>query len=233
MAALLSLVAALVSLVLAIQIGAPGAGRRRPCHVLWSVALLLFAIGTGAQFAAELSGWTDLLYRVWYLTGAVLTAAYLGQGSIYLLAPRRVAQVTGVVLLIASLVAAWLVFTVPVDLSRGAQDGIASGAGMPTPVRLMTPFFNVYGTVALIGGAALSAWHFARARTEGRRALGTALIALGAMVLAFGGILSRLGVPAMLYVAEVTGVIAIFAGHLQTTSRPVARTQVAAAPNLP
>ncbi len=37
---------------------------------------------------------------------------------------------------------------------------------LPTSVRLITPFFNIYGVITLIGGALWSAYYYLRRRTN-------------------------------------------------------------------
>ncbi len=61
------------------------------------------------------------------------------------------------ILLAASVFAIFKVFSASIDISNF---GILSGKAMPVGVRLITPFFNMFGTVALVGGAIYSAWIF-------------------------------------------------------------------------
>ena len=96
-------------------------------------------------------------------------------------------------------------------------------------VRVLTPFFNLYGTVALVGGAAYSAFIFWRKRVLLHRALGNILIAVGAMLPAFGGVFSRLQVPGALYLGEFFGVILLFLGFLRATI-PMGKTAPELAP---
>jgi hypothetical protein len=63
--------------------------RRRSFQLAWAVGMLLFGVGSGAEAIAAASGWSEPLYRTWYLAGAVLTPAWLGLGTAYLLAKTR------------------------------------------------------------------------------------------------------------------------------------------------
>jgi uncharacterized membrane protein HdeD (DUF308 family) len=76
----------------------------------------------------------------------------------------------------------------------------------------------VYGAVALVGGAAWSAWVFWRKRILQHRVVGNILIAAGALLPAFGGAFSRFGLTGALYLAEFLGAILMFAGFLRATS---------------
>jgi 4-hydroxybenzoate polyprenyltransferase len=72
--------------------------------------------------------------------------------------------------------------------------------------------------VALVGGAAWSAWIFYRKRVLLHRTIGNILIAVGATLPAFGGAFSRFGVPGALYIGELLGAVLIFLGFLRATT---------------
>jgi len=63
--------------------------RRRSFQLVWTVGLLWYGISAGTEFWGGAFGWSEPLYRVWYLIGALFVAAYLGMGTIYLLAKTR------------------------------------------------------------------------------------------------------------------------------------------------
>jgi hypothetical protein len=63
--------------------------RRRPFQLVWGIGLVWYGIAAGTEVLGGLIGWNDHLYRAWYLFGAFFTAAYLGLGTIYLLAKTR------------------------------------------------------------------------------------------------------------------------------------------------
>jgi len=56
---------------------------------VWAVGLLWYGISAGTEFVGSAFGWTEPLYRAWYLIGAFFVAAYLGAGTIALLARTR------------------------------------------------------------------------------------------------------------------------------------------------
>ncbi len=128
-----------------------------------------------------------------------------------------------VLLALGSLCGAVRVFTAQLDptlMTHSVHTGSElSGGAIITPgVRALTPIFNVYGTVTLVGGAIYSAWLFWRKRVLLNRAIGNILIAIGALAPAFGGTFSRLGLPNALYTGELLGAILIFAGFLRATT---------------
>lgn len=211
-------VTAVAATALAVWLAQEFTRRHRPQLLLWSAALALFGTAAGCEASGIAFGWSATLYRLWYLTGAVLTAAFLGAGTLYLHVRPAVAKTATVLLLAASVVAAIRVLGAPVDFAATAN-GVPSGTGMPTPIRQLTPWFNVLGTAALLGSAAFSLGGFAWHGGSGRRALGVAAVAAGSIVAALGGILSRLGVTSAIFPTELAGVLVIGAGVALTSVR--------------
>jgi len=194
---------------------------RRGLHqLLWGIGMVFYGIGGFCEAYYGALGWNPLVFRLWYLFGALLVAAWLGQGTVYLLAKPRWAHALMILLALGSLYGLIRVFTAELDptlmtssLHTGSE---LSGHAIVTPgVRMLTPFFNLYGTVTLVGGAAWSAWIFWRKRILLHRVIGNVLIAAGAILPAFGGTFSRFGISSALYVCEFLGAILIFIGYIR------------------
>ncbi len=213
--AIIPLISIVISLAFAITVLDQFFARRKPYQLVWVIGLLMYFISTGAEFWVEVWGLNQIIYRLWYLFGAMSVAAYLGMGTLYLLTPRRVANIIMAMLLVASFYAAFRVFTVSIDLSTLYYLSVRV---MPQGVRIMTPFFNTFGTVALVGGAIYSAWVFWRHRVMPHRMVSNILIAVGAILAASGGILERFGVSSIIVrpSLELLGVIILFAGFLRS-----------------
>jgi hypothetical protein len=197
---------------------------RRGAHLLlWGIGMVFYAIGGFCEAYYGAFGWSSLVFRLWYLCGAILVAAWLGQGTVYLLAKRKWANALMIVLGVASLYAAIRVFTAQLDPSL-MTDSLHTGSELSGHaivtggVRGLTPFFNLYGTVTLVGGALYSSWIFWRKRILLHRTIGNILIAVGAMLPAFGGTFSRFGLPNALYLGELLGTILMFAGFIRATT---------------
>jgi hypothetical protein len=197
---------------------------RKGAHLLfWGIGGLFYGIGGLCEAYNGAIGWNPLVFRLWYLFGAILVAAWLGQGTVYLLAKRKWANTLLVILVLGSLFGAFKVFTAQLDPSlmvATAQTGRElSGRVITSPgVRVLTPFFNIYGTLTLVGGAAYSAYIFWRKRVLLHRTIGNILIAVGAILPATGGLFSRLQVPGALYIGELLGILLLFAGFLRATT---------------
>jgi hypothetical protein len=194
--------------------------RRGPHLLLWGIGMVFYGVGGFCEGYYGAWGWNPLIFRLWYLFGAILVAAWLGQGTVYLLARRRWAHVLMALLALGSIYGLVRVLGAQLDpslMTAGGHTGSEmSGRAIVTPgVRTLTPFFNLYGTVTLVGGAAWSAWIFWRKRILLHRTIGNILIAVGAILPAFGGSFSRLGFAGALYVSELLGAVLMFVGFLR------------------
>jgi hypothetical protein len=197
--------------------------RKGPHLLLWGIGLVFYGIGGFCEAYYGGFGWNPLVFRLWYLCGAILVAAWLGQGTVYLLANRKLANGLMVLLALGSVYGLIRVFSAQLDpglMTTSVHTGSElSGHAIVTPgVRILTPFFNLYGTVTLVGGAAWSAWIFWRKRILLHRTIGNILIAVGAIAPAFGGTFSRFGVPGALYLGELLGAVLMFIGFIRATT---------------
>jgi hypothetical protein len=217
---LLPFLSSILSFVFAFLILKRFGQRRGPHQLLWGIGMVFYGIGGFCEAYYGALGWNPWVFRLWYLCGAILVAAWLGQGTVYLLAKRRWAHVLMILLALGSLYALVRVLTAelnPALMTSSLHTGSElSGHAIVTPgVRMLTPLFNFYGTVALVGGAVWSAWIFWRKRILLHRVLGNVSIAAGAILPAFGGTLSRVGVGSALYVCEFLGAVLIFVGYMR------------------
>ena len=191
--------------------------------LLWSIGMVFYGIGGFCEAFYGFFGWNPFIFRLWYLFGAILVAAWLGQGTVYLLARKRTAHILMVILGAASIFAVIRVFTAQLDpslMSTSLHTGseLSGHAIVTSGVRSLTPFFNIYGTLTLVGGAAYSAFIFWRKRVLLHRVIGNVLIAFGAILPAFGGSLSRFGIPGALYISELLGAILMFIGFMRAVT---------------
>ena len=115
--------------------------RRQPYQLVWAIGLVWYGLAAGAELLGAAFGWNETLYRVWYLTGALWVAAWLGLGSVYLLARTRFAFAFAGSLLLAGL------FTY---LTQQRYEYAAAG---PAPL--------IYGAVAVVAAGAIAylAWN--------------------------------------------------------------------------
>ncbi len=216
--------------------------RRKPDALYlfwWTLGVALYGVGTLTESLTTLFGWNVLVFKSWYISGALLGGAPLAQGTVYLLMRNRVAH-----RLTAALVAFVLTASVCVVLSPINHEAIEtyrlSGSVLGWQwTRLFSPIINTYALIFLVGGAAWSAWKYWRSSRDFRaRAWGNTLIAVGALLPGIGGTFTRFGHVEVLYVTEIVGLILIWSGYhvivndpsLSIHAKQVDRSPVAAEP---
>lgn len=190
---------------------------RKLYSFFWGAGLVFYSTGAAMEALYGLAGWNPFVFRLWYVCGAFFAAAWLGLGTAFLLM-KRWAWVLLAVLAAGSAYAVFRVFTATLDPTQMLGHEMSGHAIVTPGVRVLTPFFNVFGTLLLVGGAAYSAWLFWRKRVLRNRMIGNILIAAGALLPAFGGVFQRAGVPALLYLSELLGVIVMFIGFQYAVS---------------
>jgi hypothetical protein len=216
---ILPAVTAALAAVLAVALFDQWRERRHSYQLAWALGLLFFAIASGCEAVAAAGGWTEALYRTWYLTGAVWTAGWLGLGTALLLSKTRFGYAFAFGLFLAGLftfltqrrfeypgagaapilyfiAAAILAVAIGVETyfqnerwPRIAALGVVGAtllsavlmvtSSLPAPgyaldpatgqpvatlfpgsLRLLTPFLNISGGLALVFGALFSAYVF-------------------------------------------------------------------------
>lgn len=213
--------------------------KRRPHLLAWGIGLGMYCLGALSQVVLSLT-WSPLFFALWYWCGALMVAAWLGQGTVYLLVRRgNIARnLQMALILVGVMTLPWTLFLTPfnesawhpgADMTQIYRDhtdadgnlvpGIMSGDARGT-VRFFSPIMNLWGTIALVGGAVYSAYLFRRKQIMRNRVVGNWLIALGGLMPAVGGALIRLGDPSFKYAGEMLGAILIFIGFLAATNAP-------------
>lgn len=213
------LITAVVSLLFAATVLEQYLERRRAYQLVWTAGLLLYSMASLMGSLREVYGTSEPVFRTWYFTGAMLVPAYLGMGTIYLVAGRRLAHGTMTALAVLTVAAASLVYLLPLEqpLSNLPAGEPLTGRGFVPPAgRVVAVFMNISGTLAFVGGALYTAWRYGRRRAMGYRVLATALIAAGGLIAAAGGALEAVGLPEPHALALLVGVVVIYAGFLRS-----------------
>lgn len=191
--------------------------------LLWALGLLLYGLGTLSEVVLGLT-FNVFVLKLWYLTGAMLTAAWLGMGTVHLLIRKgNTAMVITWILAAVSVFVLFLVFSAPAnqaayDVARPASEqykDILTRSGL---IILFTILLNIYGTLTLVGGAIYSAFLFWRKKILAGRMFGNILIAAGALSPAMGGSFLKAGLTDFLYLSELIGAILMFIGFIMATS---------------
>jgi hypothetical protein len=209
----------ILALVLGIALLDQWRERRQTFQLVWAIGMLFFGVASGCEALGTAFGWTEPIYRTWYLSGALWTAGWLGLGTAFLLSRTRFGYTFSLCLLLAgvftlltqrkfnyegagsapilyligavilaaavaietyfqndrwpSLAAAAVVGTTILSLglmiatplpapgySVAAATGVPTGDILPGTIRLLTPFMNITGGLALALGALFSAYTF-------------------------------------------------------------------------
>lgn len=202
--ALLAFAAALITLRLSADLVRRYRVGRFPAHAAWAAALAAFALASGALAWGAAAGWSEPAFRVYYLGGALLSAALLGTGSLLLSGRRRVALVALVYVGLAVGVA--LAMPLAGDLS-GSDVPDARDVLDLWPARVLAIVGNALGTLAVVLVAVTS---------FRRRPLGNVLILAGVGVAALGSALGGLGVGALAPMLALAAVL-LYAGFVAPT----------------
>src|SRR5680860_982104 len=154
-----------ISFVFAWMVLRKWAESRQSYMLLWGIGFLMYGIGGAMEAIYGFVGWSPLVFRLWYLFGAILVAAWLGQGTVYLLVHRRfgkvkLADILMTVLAVGSVYALIKVVGAQLDPSQMIEGELSGHAIVSSGVRILTPFFNMSGVIMLVGGAIYSAHFF-------------------------------------------------------------------------
>jgi hypothetical protein len=202
--ALLAFAAALITLRLSADLVRRYRVGRFPAHAAWAAALGAFALACGALAWGAAAGWSEPAFRVYYLGGALLSAALLGTGSLLLAGRRRVVVVALVYVGLAVGVA--LAMPLAGDLS-GSDVPDAQDVLDLWPARILAIVGNAVGTLAVVVVAVTS---------FRRRPLGNVLVLAGVGVAALGSALGGLGVGALAPMLALAAVL-LYAGFVVPT----------------
>jgi hypothetical protein len=191
---------------------------RRPAFAAWTAGLLIFAGAAGCQAAGEHLGFDAPLFRAFYLLGGVLGVIWLSMGTLFLLAPRRVALAATLVLLVMTVALAADAAVVSVDTTRLGTaagvlgDAISSGSALHDGAVIL----NILGTLILVGGSGWSAFRLLRDRGGADRVVCNVLLTLGALVIAAGFSAAKIAGGSLdtLGVYEAVGIAVMFVGFL-------------------
>ena len=177
------------------------------------IGVMAYGVGTITESVNILFGWSELNFRFWYISGALLGGAPLAQGTVYLLLKQRTANFLSVLLSIVIIVAAVSVTLSPVDASAVVNNTLTGKIFDWQWVRLFSPFINIYAFIFLFGGAVYSAWKYYKGDKTDKRFLGNVYIAIGALLPGIGGSFTRFGYVEVLFVTELVGLSLIYMGY--------------------
>lgn len=214
--AVVALAGAAVAGTFALQLSRQFAHRRRHHALAWSVALGLYAAGMVALALGFAAGWHPVTYGLYWLSGALLSVAFLAVGQLHLLDPARFALWWTLGGLAVVWTAASLLLT-PFDpqalAAAGAAGTIPAGRDVfdgGLAYTILRPI-TLGGTLVVLAGCLWSGWR--------ARRVGVLLIALGVFVSATSSTFLRAGLDELVAAVLSAGVVIMYGGF-RAASRP-------------
>ena len=183
-------------------------------HLLWwGLGVATYGFGTLMESLYTLLGYSELVFKSWYISGALLGGAPLAVGTAHLLFSKKTGHMSASGLLtLVSITSLFVIFSpIQADLITG---GTPNGAILGwQSIRLVSPFINGWAAIVLIGGAFYSAFRYKKEPKTRSRFVGNIYIAIGAILPGIGGGMSRAGYTEALYIGELAGLILIYIGY--------------------
>jgi len=207
--------------------------RRQTHHGAWTIAMVLFAVGSFSLWWATSTGWSDGVFRVFFTAGAVLNVSWLALGSISLLAGDRVAIKIGRVVALLSAFAVGVMTVAPTKKGFIATEfpqardhfGVlprtlaAVGSGVPALIIIAGALWSIVRLVSR-RSPAFAGVQRRNLVTTPRLVVSNVLIAIGTLVLsASGSLAGRLGEEQAFTVTLSVGVVILFVGFMVPSVR--------------
>jgi len=206
--------------------------RKRTSLLYWSIALIMAFLATLSYVLMVIVGPTSnigvALFRLYYIFGAALVPAWLGLGSIALVASARVTRICLIVLVALSLLAVVLISTATINVSKLSGIAGTPGASIIEPGAWLITIIilNTLGVLAVVGVALYSGWKLIRKQSSvaGIQTINllwaNVLILVGDLLNAAAGSLARFfGLQSSFWIIQAFGWTVFFAGVLIASRR--------------
>lgn len=196
--------------------------RRRMHQLAWSVGFLFYTVAAFMEAFSEYSGiWYPAMYRIYIVLAASLVG-FLGLGVLCLIIKKQhwghIFLVYCSIMFIVFVVGTFTHPLIEERLVAGITvGGKALGESMTFP-RFMSLFFNIPGTIFLLGGAIYSIVRFSGKKEYSFRVWANVFIALGTLIIAGAGSMARAGRTIGLYPAEMLGAALLLWGFLKAST---------------
>lgn len=187
--------------------------KKENCLLMWFVGLLFYGLASCMESVIESGTINLLIYRLWYLMGAIFSGTYLAMGALYCMAPRKIAFPLLMLLTVTSVYACITVFITPVDIS--GMHGLTSRP-LPLQIRILSPFFNTAASIVMLSAIIYGIYVLAKKKESVLQGVSLILIGSGMVLPAIVGTYFRLGtkVSIYMYVMDLMGLIVILVGIL-------------------
>lgn len=207
-------IVAAINLVFAVQLLQQYRQRGRPHQLIWAVSMAEAFVASAAYMLTIILDGNPFFFKVYYIFGALMVAAYLGLGSIYLVASPRVARACALWVIVFTILGAVGIIMAPVNVSELVSLNGAAGRGvLENKAYWLSQLIvmNLFGTLGVVVPALLSALRLARRQAAPGFVQGNALIAVGVLVIGGAGSAARLGVGGF-WLAMAVGYVITYLG---------------------
>ncbi|KAA3617937.1 MAG: hypothetical protein DWQ05_07785 [Calditrichaeota bacterium] len=180
----------------------------------WFIGVVAFGLGTLVESLTTLFGWNVIVFKMWYISGALLGGAPLALGTVYLLMNDSAAHRWMVAVISLIIIASICVSLSPILYEQVEMTRLSGKVLQWQWVRLFSPFINGFAFIFLVGGAAWSAWKYWKLGDKFKnRFSGNVFIAIGGLLPGIGGASARADFVEILYITEFIGLICIWLGY--------------------
>ncbi len=203
--------------------------KKRKHELAWATSLLMFAIAAFALALGAQMGWNPLLFKIFYLFGAILNVPFLALGTVYLQWGEKVGNKVASALMLSSCFAAGILLAAPITHALPVHQ-LAQGSKVFSALpRIFAGVGSGVGAMVVFGGAIYS---FMRTRTT-RFRISNALIAIGTAITGASGLLNSVfNAMTAFSITLVIGITVIYFGFVVATSAPKApQPQLQTAPS--
>jgi hypothetical protein len=212
--------------------------RKRASQLYWSIALIMAFLATLSYVLMVIVGPTSsigvALFRIYYIFGAALVPAWLGLGSVALVASPPITRICLIALCALSILAIVLIATATINISKLSQIAGTPGTGILEPGAWLVTIIilNTLGVLAVVGVALYSGWKLIRRQSSvaGIQTINllwaNVLILAGDLLNAAAGSLARFfGLQSSFWIIQAFGWTVFFAGVLIASHRPATARQ--------
>ena len=194
--------------------------KRDNCLMMWCAGLLFYGLSSGLAFTFGLGIKNLILYRLWYLSDAILATAFFAIGIVYYILPRRMAFPLFLLLTIASIYSIIEVFIAPVEIS---DMYILSNRPFPLQIHIISLFFYLSEMVVIFVALFNGVYSAVTRRRRFFNSISLLLMGGGMILPVVSGISlwSGMNMSLSIYIYELLGLIVFFAGLLIGYAIPV------------
>lgn len=188
--------------------------RSHTLYMFWlAIGLAAYGSSTFAESIHALKGYHAGNFKLWYISGALVGGWSLVTGMLYLILPKKTADIlmlTGV-----AYISVLAVYCILSPTSEIADKNRLSGEAFDWEfIRPMTMLIHLVSFILLTGAAFFSAFQFSKSSSFKNRFFGILIISAGGLMPGLGRSHNDIGISSSFYLLELLSLIFIFSGCL-------------------